>query len=216
MVVAESRRGQKGMVRLNRRQKTAEETREKIVAAGRKLIGERGYAQARVEDIAKLAGVATVTVYTSVGGKGGVLQALIEQCGEFQKQTGFNERTAASTDAIAILEDSAHTMSIVRQEFEDVIYAMHDAAPFDATVEKMLAQATRHYHGLCEMIAGRLKKIGGLRRGLSVARATDLLWYYFGWWSWYTLHNENGWTYDESEKWLLLAVKRSLLPDVDS
>ena len=201
---------------MKRRQKTAEETRQNIITAGRKLFTDRGYAQSRVEDIAALAGVAPVTVYASTGGKVGILQALIESCGRFQVQIGFDKRVAKEADADVILIDCAHTMRLVREEFEDVIYAMHDAAPSDKVVADMLMQATERYRGVCTLVAARLMQINRLRGNLSVSNAADLLWFYFGWWSWYTLHNENGWGYNEAEDWLLASVRVSLLDDVHS
>jgi hypothetical protein len=65
-------------------------------------------------------------------------------------------------------------MRLIRQEFEDVIYAMHDAATFDTAVAEMLGQATAYYSGLCATIAKRLKHIGGLRRRLTIHKATNL------------------------------------------
>ena len=198
---------------MNRRQKTAEETRQNIVAAGRKLFAECGYAHARVEDIAKLAGVAPVTVYASIRGKAGIMQALVESCGEFGVRNAFFERLATATDPVAILEDTARTTRLVREEFEDVIYAMHDAAQMDVAVAEMLKQATEDYRGSCATIASRLMDVGGVRRGMSLRRATDLLWFHFGWWSWFALHNESGWPYSEAEQWLFQSIMRSVLEE---
>ena len=64
---------------MNLRKQYAEETRKSILRAARRLFAERGYVKTRVEDIAALAGVAEVTVYTSAGGKSGILQALVER-----------------------------------------------------------------------------------------------------------------------------------------
>ena len=199
---------------MKRRRKTAEETRQSIIGAGRKLFAERGYAQSRVEDIAALAGVAPVTVYASTGGKVGILQALVESCGRFQVQIEFIERVGTTVEVNVLLTDCARSMRLVREEFEDVIYAMHDAAPFDSVVAEMLEQATSRYRGVCTMIASRLLQLHGLREGVDVCRAADVLWFHFGWWSWYTLHNENGWSYNEAEVWLLASIKLSILRKV--
>lgn len=198
---------------MNRRQKTTEETRQNIISAARKLFSERGYAQSRVEDIAVLAGVAAVTIYTSTGGKSGILQALVESCGEFQVQNGFSERLACATEAGPLLEDTARTLCLVRQEFADVIYAMQDAAPYDKLVAEMLREATKRYRGVCGEIALRLESLGALRTDITRTKAADLIWFHFGWWSWFTLHNENGWSYSEAQQWLLESLRHSILED---
>ena len=66
------RRGQ------TRRQMYAEQTRQAIIAAARRLFAEQGYSQTKVEEIAKAAQVAPITVYAAAGGKLGILRTLME------------------------------------------------------------------------------------------------------------------------------------------
>ena len=56
----------------------SERTRDAIIAAARRLFAEQGYAQTKVEEIARLARVAPITVYSAAGGKIGLLRALME------------------------------------------------------------------------------------------------------------------------------------------
>jgi hypothetical protein len=60
-------------------------------------------------------------------------------------------------------------------------------------------------------IAKRLAEIGGLRDGIDPAHATDVLWFYFGYSSCFTLHDNNGWTYEQAEHWLAEQACRELL-----
>src|SRR5260221_12589275 len=62
----------------SRREEYAEATRQAIVAAARRLFGERGYFATKVDDIAALARVAPATVYGVSGGKQGLLHTLLE------------------------------------------------------------------------------------------------------------------------------------------
>ena len=62
----------------SRRQAYAGQTREAIVDSARSLFAEKGYAATTVEEIARRANVAAITVYTTVGGKSGLLRHLME------------------------------------------------------------------------------------------------------------------------------------------
>ncbi|GAB3908117.1 hypothetical protein GCM10029964_107370 [Kibdelosporangium lantanae] len=59
-----------------RRQESAAQTRQAILSAATTLFLERGYAATTIADIATAARVAPATVYTSVGGKPKVLEAI--------------------------------------------------------------------------------------------------------------------------------------------
>lgn len=193
------------------RHQYAADTRNAIIAAARKLFAERGYTKTRIEDIASMAGVAAVTVYSSVGGKSGILRALVDTWTGSPIRNEAAQRIELSVDPVNILEIAAETIRCMREQFADIIYAIHDAATFDAAAEENLKIATARYRGSCMMIAQKLETLKALKQDLSAEQARDILWMYFGYWSWYTLHNENGWSYAESEQWLLQAAKTALL-----
>jgi hypothetical protein len=124
------------------------------------------------------------------------------------------ERIAACNNPREILKITARTMRLMRETYADIIYTMHDAAPFDSVIDESLRKATERYRGSCLWVAERIKETGGLRDGLPVQEAGEILWFYFGYWSWYTLHNENSWSYESSEAWLHEAVQRAIMkPD---
>lgn len=47
--------------------------------------------------------------------------------------------------------------------------------------------------------------------GMDVREATDILWFYLGYAGFFTLVDDNGWSYSKAEKWLLAAVSQALL-----
>ena len=61
------------------RQAQAEATRQRILDAGLELFAERGYPMTSVTQIAAAAGVSAETIYSSVGSKRGIIDALLEQ-----------------------------------------------------------------------------------------------------------------------------------------
>jgi hypothetical protein len=78
-------------------------------------------------------------------------------------------------------------------------------------VAAQLDSATRVYRNALVPFAQRLSDLGALRADLDVAQAVDLLWFYFGYWSLFTLHDDNGWSYDRAEQWLADQACRALL-----
>jgi hypothetical protein len=85
-------------------------------------------------------------------------------------------------------------------------------APHDPRVADSLAAATGNYRQGMVLTAQRLADIGALKPDLSVAAATDVLWFYFGYSSCFTLTEQNGWSPAEAEKSLLAQASSALLP----
>lgn len=90
----------------------SEVTREKLFEAAVQLIGERGFTDASVDDIAERAGVAKGTVYYHFPGKAELVKALIE--GRLSPLVGAfrDAATTHSDDPAAAIE------AIVRAELE--------------------------------------------------------------------------------------------------
>jgi AcrR family transcriptional regulator len=196
---------------MNLRKQYAEETRKSILRAARRLFAERGYVKTRVEDIAALAGVAEVTVYTSAGGKSGILQALVDIWTTSPIRSAAAESIQLSQEPLQIMAIAGRTVRSMREEFADIIYAVQDAALYDDAVALSLKVATQRYRGSCLMVAEKLESLDALRSDLSVTRARDVLWFYFGYWSLFTLHNENKWPYADAERWLIDAASHAIL-----
>jgi hypothetical protein len=52
-----------------------------------------------------------------------------------------------------------------------------------------------------------------LHAGIDVDEAVDVFWFYLGYSGFFTLHGENGWSYDRAERWLCDEASRALLRD---
>jgi hypothetical protein len=79
-------------------------------------------------------------------------------------------------------------------------------------VAASLQVATARYRRSFEIVAAHLEKHRAIRSGVDVATAAEVLWFYFGYSSYYTLHNEIGWSYDRAQKWLAEGAIKALLP----
>ena len=196
-----------------RRQMYAEQTRAAIIAAARRLFAEQGYAQTKVEEIARAAQVAPITVYSAVGGKLGILRTLMEIWSATPKNDELLNHVLAQREPRAVIACLAAGVRSLREEFGDIAYFMQDAAPHDPDVHKSLEVATCRYREFFVHVVEHLANLGSLRPDLTSRDAADICWFYFGYWGFYTLHNENGWPYERAEAWLCDMATAALLKD---
>ncbi len=194
-----------------RRQDYADATRQAIIDAARRLFAERGYFATKVDDIAAEARVAPATVYAVTGGKQNLLDILITAwtTDPIVQQTLSHIDTA--TDSAAIVREVASASRTMREAYVDVIRVMLTTAPHDEAVAGQERAATAIYRAALGPIAERLVQLGELRPGINAAEAVDLLWFYFGYSSYFTLHDDNGWSYERAEHWLADQAIAALL-----
>ncbi|SRR5229473_3517369 len=88
-----------------------------------------------------------------------------------------------------------------------------NTAPHDKAVSEGLAVATTRYRDAFVPIARRFMDLGALREELDLNQAVDVFWFYFGYSGLFTLHDENGWSYERAEHWLCREASRALLRD---
>ena len=194
-----------------RRQAYADQTREAIVGAARSLFAEKGYAATTVEEIARRANVAGITVYTTVGGKGGLLRHLMEVWSAAPIVENTLKEIHALEKGADVVLAVARVSRTMREQFGDIIYVMLNAAPNDAEVAANLEIATQRYKASLVAVAKHLRNLKALQKGWKVETAAEILWFYFGYSSYRTLHDENGWSYDQAETWLAAAATTALL-----
>lgn len=196
---------------VSRRVEYAEATRQAIIDAARHLFAERGYFSTKVDDIATLARVAPATVYAVSGGKQGLLRTLIETKME-DPMIETAVRTATNMDEPeAIVSHTTRVCRVMRENYEDIIRVMITTAPHDQGAASTLTMATTGYRKAFVPIAERLLDLGALHDGMSANDAVDVFWFYLGYSGLFTLHDDNGWSYDRAEQWLCEQTTRALL-----
>jgi AcrR family transcriptional regulator len=187
------------------------QTRQAIIDAARKLYSANGFFATKVEQIAAEARVAPATVYAVGGGKHGLLHTLIHQWTNAPVIASTYEHVAELTDPEAILRATASGTRQVRAQWGDVMRMALATAPHDTRAAQALAEATDAYRNGCLLTAQRLAVVGGLRPGTDLDSAVDILWFYFGYSSYFTCVDENGWSLERTEKWLLDQARAALL-----
>ncbi len=194
-----------------RRQEYAEATRQAIVAAARKLFAQRGYFPTRVDDIAAEARVAPATVYAVAGGKQGLLRTLMELWATAPAIEKTLRGIDATEDVRSMVRLCAQTCVSMRKEFGDIIRVILNTAPHEPEIARMLAEGTDIYRKAIVRIGKRMLAAGGLRKGVDLDYVADMLWFYFGYSSLFTLVDENHWTWERAEQWLGDQAIRTLV-----
>lgn len=205
--------GAAGPAQMSRRDEYAQATRQAILDSARRLFAERGYFATKVEDLAVEARVAPATVYAVTGGKYGLLTELIRIWTTDPIVEATTIHIGKVGDPVAIIRELAAGSRRMREQYADIMRVVLATAPHDQAVATELKAATSVYRRAFIPIAERLVKLGALRRGLDVAYAVDVFWFYFGYASYFSLHDDNGWAYERAEHWLADQACRELLAD---
>jgi AcrR family transcriptional regulator len=201
---------------VSRRAEYAEATRQAAVDAARRLFRDKGYFATTVNEIAAEARVSPATVYAVNGGKQGLLRALIDVWSAAPEVAVAAEHIEGLDDPVEILRYTTALTRQMRQDYGDIMRVVIGAAPHDETAAAGLALGTRRYRSGIGIAARRLADVGALRDGMDADAALDVLWFYLGYAGFFTLVDDNKWSYAKAEKWLFNAASQALLQPRDT
>jgi AcrR family transcriptional regulator len=199
------------------REERARRTRQQILEAAQELFLQRGFARCSVSEIAEAAGVARPTVLSVFESKAALLRAVVDiaMAGDDEpvpvaQRSWFLPVWSAQTQE-ACLDAYAHAVVRIGRQSADVIELVRRAAdesPENAAMWDQL-QANRRYGA--GTIAARVRELGALPRGLTVRRATDLLFVLNDSGHYRTLVRDCGWSERAFEAWLSDRMRHALL-----
>ncbi len=200
------------------REAQSEETRQRILNAGRELMVERGYRPTTVAAIATRAGVHVDTVYELVGRKPVLLRELIEQA-----LSGTGAPVAAEdreyVKAIGAEPDPARKLAVYARAVREIqarmaplLLALRDASATEPDAAEVWKEISDRRAANMRKLAQDLEASGGLRAGLSIDEAADVIWATNSSELYVLLTVERGWPPDRYERWLADTWCRLLLP----
>jgi AcrR family transcriptional regulator len=200
-----------------RRQAQAEATRRGILEVAHRLFVADGYVATTIEAIAAEAGVSAKTVYDAFATKPGVLRGVWDLR---LKGDTSDVPVAALPRYVEILEENdprrmvavlVRNSMVVKQRIGDVLQVIRDASSVDADSGELWRLIRSDFHANQRVLVEAIAKRKGLKAGLSVDRATDLLWMLNSPDTWLMLHVERGWSVREFAKWFLETATQQLL-----
>lgn len=200
-----------------RRQAQAAATRRSVIDAAARLFERDGYVVTTVEAIATEAGVSAKTVYDAFATKAGVLRAVWDFA---LKGDVEDAPVSARPWYLAVMEETEPAKVVglltrnavtVKERIGPILRVIRAAASVDDDSAALWSLIGSDFHANQRAIVERLSQLKALKTGLSVAKATDVLWTLNHPDVWLLLHYERGWSPREFEKWLNAAVRRELL-----
>ena len=177
----------------------ADQTRDRILDAARRVISHKGFADATFEAIAAEAGVAAPTVYAAFGSKSGILRALMGRATFSSNYDNVVREALKSDDPITRLRFAAR---IARGIFDSLRSEAEVLRGATAIAPDFIRDRERIRYERQEGVVQVLDRKGALRTGLSVPMARDILWTLTSYDIYRRLVVEREWTADQYETWL--------------
>jgi AcrR family transcriptional regulator len=193
------------------RRRQAEETKQRIVAASRKLLKSKGYSGMTIEAIANKAEVAVPTVYAVFGSKIGILAELMDEATFGPDYEQLVRQALETEEPHKRLRFAARIARRVHDAASSTFDLMRGAgvvAPEFAELEK---KRESHRYAAQESMIDFLGRSGRLRPGVNKQAARDILWALTGRELYRMLVRERGWTSQNYEDWLGETLTTSLL-----
>jgi AcrR family transcriptional regulator len=190
-----------------RRREQAEATRVAVLAAAQRLFERDGYAQTSVATIAREAGVTPRTVYLGFETKAGVLRAVWNRALRGQRddapvaaQRWFQE-VLEEPDPERTLRLNARNSRRFKERSTALLQVVRDTAPIEAEIADLWQRIQAEYHANQRAVVESLPP-RALKHGLSIIRATDIIWTLNHPNTWIQLHVLRGWTPAQYERWV--------------
>jgi AcrR family transcriptional regulator len=200
------------------RQAQSAANRQRIVDAARELILERGYRATTIAAIAARADVNVDTVYELVGRKPVVLREVIEQAisgtdhAVIAEERDHVKAMLAEPDPADKLAIYARAIRQTQQRMAPLFLALRDASSTEPEAHQVWQEISARRAANMRKLARDLRHADGLRAGLSIDEAADVLWATNSSELFVLLTVERGWSGHHYERWLADTWCRLLLP----
>ncbi len=213
------------------RREQALETRRHMLRAAYELFCQHGYAATTLQAIAKRADVAVQTIYFTFHTKGAILSETVGACiFGFDRWSPIADPVRAG-DAVALAKhhawwtpfeearDAAAALEVFVDASMDIlgrvsplVAVMTEAAAGEPEVRAVSEIGEQRRVESYRAVVRVLAKKGGLRRGLGIERANDILLTLLSGEVYQLLCARRGWAPTAARRWFLETLRQQLLP----
>jgi AcrR family transcriptional regulator len=201
----------------SRRREQARRTQDAILDVARRQLLEQGYAATTVAAIADEAGTSVDTIYKTFAGKAGLVRLLwlraLEGVGPAPAPTRSDTLSSTETDPVRVLRGWGTFTTEVSPQGAPIMLLIRAAAATHPEMATLLAEADEQRRTRMRHNARRLQQRGWLRPGVSLARATDVLWTYSSAELYELLVLKSGWSLRRYGEFVGDAMIAALLPE---
>jgi AcrR family transcriptional regulator len=199
-----------------RRAEQAARTRRSILTAARELFTLHGYAATSVAEIAQHAGVATDTIYATIGRKPDLMRELVESAISGTdnpvpaEERDYVQRTIAAATAREKFATYADGIVAIHQRLAPTFLALQAAAASDPDCAALWKQISERRATNMRRFAADLRCTGEIRADLTDDQVADIIWTMNAA-EYFDLLHQRGWTPEHVRRWLADAWARLLL-----
>lgn len=199
------------------RARQARETRRAVVAAAADLFVRHGYAATTLDAVAEAAGVSRKTVFNAVGGKPVLLKLAWDHTlvGDDEPMSMAERppvaRIGATTDPAEAIRLWVDLMVDVAERTSALAGVLIAAADTDDDAAALLERSATERWAGARAFATHLGAIGGLRDGLPVEEAADLLWTLNDGAAYRRLVLDRRWSAAAFREWMVRVARASVL-----
>jgi AcrR family transcriptional regulator len=165
-----------------RRREQARQTREAILAAARRRFLDDGFAPTTIAAIANEARVSVDTIYKAFGGKPGLVSAICQQAlsgeGPVPAELRSDAMQARERDPRQIIRGWGALTTEVAPRVAPILLLVRAAATADPEMARLQSQLGAQRLERMTNNARNLADAGGLRDGVSIERAGEIMWTY--------------------------------------
>lgn len=186
-------------------------TRNRILMSARKLFQTNGFEGVTIEMLAQAAEVSMPTIYALFESKRGVLRALMDEAlppARFQALVEMVYQEKTPEGRLRLAAKISREMYDAEREQMALFQGASVLAPEFKAVEK---EREERRYARQEKSLKKTADENALAKGLSFAKARDILWAFTGRDLYRMLVMEQGWSSDEYEQWLAQLLIKNLL-----
>lgn len=193
------------------REAQAEATRERILDAGLTLFAERGYPATTVTQIAAAAGVSAETIYSSVGSKRGIIDALLEAIDVDERPVEYARAAVIERGGAprAVLEVYAETVGTFWAAHSRLVEVLRKGVGDPEIGEAWVEREERRRRIFVDAVGAWPP--GSLRAGVDLEQAADVAWALSASDIYARLVERRGWTLEAYVAWLTGILTEQLL-----
>jgi AcrR family transcriptional regulator len=196
---------------------SAQRTRRAIVAAAGDLFVANGYAATSLAEVAVAAGVARPTVFAVFGSKATLLRQVLDEAlaGDddavpVAQRPWFQPVWDARTPA-DVLDAYADVCVLIAERAARLFEAVRRAADDSPEAAQLWQTLQNNRRAGAKMVVEHALTLGPLATGLSLQRATDILWLFNDPAHYAALVLDRGWAEDRFRRWLASMMRQALL-----